>query len=110
MVCEWFDLKTARTVFSGLALKPVARVPGLGLETGSSGLVVWASKPSGLRFVGCTTKLMERGRCETRVKIWWLARLEASHARVSRSDLKTDGGVTTGGARGTIVEVALGSR
>jgi hypothetical protein len=87
MVCEWF-----------------------GLKTGSSGLVVWASKPSGLRFVGCTTKLMERGRCGTRVKIWWLARLEASRARVSRSGLKTGGGVTTGGARGTIVEVALGSR
>jgi hypothetical protein len=31
--------------------------------------------------------------------------VEASLARVSQSDLKTDGGTTTGGARGTIVEV-----
>jgi hypothetical protein len=32
--------------------------------------------------------------------------VEASLARVSQSGLKTGGGATTGGARGTIVEVA----
>jgi hypothetical protein len=32
--------------------------------------------------------------------------VEASLARVSQSGLKTDGGVTTGGARGTITELA----
>jgi hypothetical protein len=32
--------------------------------------------------------------------------IEASLARVSQSGLKTDGGATTGGARGTITEVA----
>jgi hypothetical protein len=32
--------------------------------------------------------------------------IDASLARVSQSDLKTGGGVTTGGARGTITEVA----
>jgi hypothetical protein len=32
--------------------------------------------------------------------------VEASLARVSQSGLKTDGGATMGGARGTIVEVA----
>jgi hypothetical protein len=32
--------------------------------------------------------------------------VEASLARVSQSDLKTSGGTTTGGARGTIAEVA----
>jgi hypothetical protein len=32
--------------------------------------------------------------------------VEASLARVSQSDLKIGGGATTGGARGTIVEVA----
>jgi hypothetical protein len=32
--------------------------------------------------------------------------VEASLARVSQSDLKTDGGATMGGARGTIAEVA----
>jgi hypothetical protein len=32
--------------------------------------------------------------------------VEASLARVSQSSLKSSGGVTTGGARGTITEVA----
>jgi hypothetical protein len=32
--------------------------------------------------------------------------VEASLARVSQSGLKTGGGTTTGGARGTIIEVA----
>jgi hypothetical protein len=32
--------------------------------------------------------------------------MEASLARVSQSDLKTGGGATVGGARGTIAEVA----
>jgi hypothetical protein len=35
--------------------------------------------------------------------------LEASHARVSQFGLRTGGGVTVGGARGTIMEVASGS-
>jgi hypothetical protein len=35
-----------------------------------------------------------------------LLRAEASLDRVFQSDLKTGGGATTGGARGTIVEVA----
>jgi hypothetical protein len=35
-----------------------------------------------------------------------LLRVEASLARVSQSGLKTGGGVMTGGARGTITEVA----
>jgi hypothetical protein len=35
-----------------------------------------------------------------------LLRLEASLARVSQSGLKTGGGVTVGGARDTIAEVA----
>jgi hypothetical protein len=95
-VCEWFSLKTTRTVFTGLALKPVVTVstglalkpaamvfssltsklvatvsPGLAskpvvgflvepqnqggggflglcLKTGSSSLVIWASKPAAL--------------------------------------------------------------
>jgi hypothetical protein len=32
--------------------------------------------------------------------------VEASLSRVSQSDLKIDGGATTGGARGTIAEIA----
>jgi hypothetical protein len=63
-VYQWFGLKTTRTVFSGLASKPVAKVfsslyskplvgfmvepqnqggggfPSLGLKTGSYGLVI----------------------------------------------------------------------
>jgi hypothetical protein len=35
-----------------------------------------------------------------------LFHVEASLARVSQSDLKTGGGAMTGGARGTITEVA----
>jgi hypothetical protein len=35
-----------------------------------------------------------------------LLRVEASLARVSQSGLKTGGGTTAGGARGTITEVA----
>jgi hypothetical protein len=35
-----------------------------------------------------------------------LLHMEASLARVSQSGLKTSGGATTGGARGTIAEVA----
>jgi hypothetical protein len=35
-----------------------------------------------------------------------LLRVKASLARVSQSGLKTDGGTTPGGARGTIAEVA----
>jgi hypothetical protein len=43
--CEWFGLKTTRTVFNSLASKPVATV--------SSGL---ASKPAATVFAGLTSK------------------------------------------------------
>jgi hypothetical protein len=49
---------------------------------------------------------MEEGRHGTRVRSSGLRRVEASLARVSQSGLKTGGCVTTGGARGTITEVA----
>jgi hypothetical protein len=44
-VCEWFGLKTTRTVFTGLASKPVATV--------SSGL---GSKPVATVFTGLISK------------------------------------------------------
>jgi hypothetical protein len=46
-VCEWFDLKTTRTVFTGLASKPVAMVSG--------GL---ASKPAATVFSSLASKLV----------------------------------------------------
>jgi hypothetical protein len=58
--------------------------------------LVWASKLSGLRFVGCATKPSRFSD---------LLRVEASQARLSQFDHKTDRGATVGGARGTIVEV-----
>jgi hypothetical protein len=36
-----------------------------------------------------------------------LLHVKASRAKVFQSDLKTDGGTTVGGARGTIVNVVL---
>jgi hypothetical protein len=110
MVCEWFGLKTTRTVFAGLASKPVAMVfaglaskpvatvyssltsklvvtvspglaskpavdflvepqnqggggfSGLGLKTGSSGLVICASK-SPRRFLGLGLKTKQALIC-----------------------------------------------
>jgi hypothetical protein len=46
-VCEWFGLKTTRTVFASLASKPVATV--------SSGL---ASKPAATVFSSLPSKLV----------------------------------------------------
>jgi hypothetical protein len=73
--------KLMTTVSPGLALKLVVgflvepqnqggeRFPGLDLKTGSSGLVIWVSKPSKLRFVGCATKPTEGCRRGTHVEI-----------------------------------------
>jgi hypothetical protein len=86
-------LKPVATVFSGLASKLVAMVspslaskpvagflverqnqggggfPSLALKTGSYSLVIWASKPSRLWFVGCATKPIERDRRGTHIEI-----------------------------------------
>jgi hypothetical protein len=59
-----------------------------------------------LRFVGCAIKPTEGGRRGIRVETSSLLGVEASLARVSQSGLKTGGGATTDGARGTITEVA----
>jgi hypothetical protein len=79
-VCEWFGLKTTRTVFTGLASKPVATVfsslaskllvtvfPGLDLKTDSSGLVIWASK-SPPRFFALRLKTKQASVCRLRHK------------------------------------------
>jgi hypothetical protein len=116
MVCEWFGLKTTRTVFTGLASKPVVTIssglaskrvvtvfssltsklvatvslglaskpvvgflvepqnqggggfPGLGLKTGSFGLVIWASK-SPRRFLDLDFKTKQASVCRLCHKI-----------------------------------------
>jgi hypothetical protein len=69
--------------------------------------LVWASKPSGLQFVGCATKPTERevGVGHTS-RSSGLLHMKASLARVSHSGLKISGGAMTGGVRDTITEVA----
>jgi hypothetical protein len=59
MICEWFGLKTTRTVFTGLASKLVATVSG-GLASKptvkvSGGL---ASKPAAMVFSSLASKLV----------------------------------------------------
>jgi hypothetical protein len=89
---------------------------GLGLKTSSSGLViwasnhhdgflVWASKPSRLRFVAPQNRRREVDAGHAS-RSSGLLDVKASLARVSQSGLKTAGGMTMGGARGIIVEVA----
>jgi hypothetical protein len=84
--------KLVATVSPGLSSKPAVGFlvetqnqggggfSGLGLKTGSTGLVIlasksprwflgWASKPSRLRFIGCATKSTEGGRRGTHIEI-----------------------------------------
>jgi hypothetical protein len=73
--------KPVATVFSSLALKLVATISsGLASKSVVSFLVepqnqvgggfsFWGLKTKWLRFVGCTTKSTEEGRCGTRVEI-----------------------------------------
>jgi hypothetical protein len=100
MVFSSLASKLVATVSPGLASKLVddffvepqnqggGGFPGLGLKTSSSGLViwaskslrrfmVWASKPSGLRFFICATKLTDGGWRGTHVEILWLASRES---------------------------------
>jgi hypothetical protein len=69
------------TVSLSLASKPVVGFlvdpqnqggggfPGLGLKIDSCSLVIWDSKSSGLRFVGCATKPTDGGQHGTHVEI-----------------------------------------
>jgi hypothetical protein len=92
--------------------------PGLGLKTGSyrfgdlglkiTAMVSWF-RPQNHAGFGLLVASQNRRR---EVSVGHMSRssgllgVEASLARVSQSGLKTGGGATTGGARGTIVEVA----
>jgi hypothetical protein len=81
-VCQWLCLKTTKMVSLGLALKPVATISSdfvsktvasgfpnwaskpaatvwwFGPQNHCDNFLLWASKPSGLRFFGCVTKPM----------------------------------------------------
>jgi hypothetical protein len=142
-VCEWFSLKITRTVFDGLASKPVATVSsGLASKPVATVSGSLASKPAVMVFSSLASKLVvmvftglasklvatvfwfgpqnqvgfglsvapqNRWRevsVERALRSSGLLHMEASLATVSQSGLKTDGGTMTGGARGTITEVA----
>jgi hypothetical protein len=105
--------------FSRFGIKPGGfGFPGLDLKTGSYGLVtlvsksprrflVWASKPSGLQFIGSPqNRRDDEDGAGHASRSSGLLRVEASQARVSLSNLKTGGGATASGARGTIAVVA----
>jgi hypothetical protein len=104
---SWLSLKTKVDGFLVWATKPASLFWSLGPQNHRDGFLVWASKSSRLRLVGCATKPM--GGCFDVGHVLRsnsLLHLEASHARVSQSSLKTGGGAMTGGARGIITEVA----
>jgi hypothetical protein len=120
-VCEWFGLKTTRTVFSGLASNPVARVFRFGPQNrqlwfGELGLkittmVSWFVPQNHAGFglsIAPQNRWREDGTGHAS-RSGGLFRLEASHARVSQSSLKTGGGMMVAGARVTIAYVTLGS-
>jgi hypothetical protein len=122
--------KLVVTVFPGLTSKPTVSFlvqhqnqggggfSGLGLKIGSSGLVILGLKiiatVSWFRpqnQVGFDLSVAPQNR-RREVGVGHASRsssllgVEASLVMVSQSDLKTGGGATTGGARGTIAEVA----
>jgi hypothetical protein len=92
--------------------------PDLGLKTDSTGLVIWGIKitatvswfgPQNQVDFGLSVAPQNRRREVSAghvLRSSSLLGVEASLTRVSQSGLKTGGGATTGGARGTIAEVA----
>jgi hypothetical protein len=58
-VCKWFGLKTTRTVFTGLASKPVATVSsGLASKPAATVFSSLASKPVATVFSSLASKLV----------------------------------------------------
>jgi hypothetical protein len=58
-VCEWFDLKTARTIFAGLASKLMATVSGdLDSKPTVTVFAGLASKPVAIVFFSLASKLV----------------------------------------------------
>jgi hypothetical protein len=59
MICEWFGLKTTRTVFAGLASKPVVMVfAGLASKPVATVSSCLASKPAATVFASLASKLV----------------------------------------------------
>jgi hypothetical protein len=121
MVCEWFGLKTTRTVFSGLASKLVAPVSRFGPQNRQvrfcdlvlkiTVTISWFGPQNHAGF-GLLVAPQNRWREDDvghASRSGGLLHPEVSRARVFQSGLKTGRGTTVGGALGTITEVALGS-
>jgi hypothetical protein len=93
----WFEPQNRQLQFGDLGIKITVMVSWFGPQNQADfGLSIAPQNQQ--REVSAGHMLRSRG----------LLRVEASQARVSQSGLKTGGGVTTGGARGTIVKVASG--
>jgi hypothetical protein len=88
-------LKTSSYGFGDLGLKITATVSWFGPQN-QAGFSLSVAPQNRRREVGAGHALRSSG----------LLGVEASLARVSQSGLKTGGGVTAGGARGTIAEAA----
>jgi hypothetical protein len=117
-VCTWH----VETRSAGFLVEPQNQggggFPDLDLKTGSSGLVIWGLKitatvswfgPQNQVGFGLSVALQNQRRevgAGHASKSSSLLGVEASLARVSQFGLKTGGGATMGGARGTIAEVA----
>jgi hypothetical protein len=117
-VCTWH----VETRSVGFLVEPQNQggggFPSLGLKTGSSGLVIWGLKITAMvswfgpqNQVGFDLSVAPQNQ-RREVGAGHASRsssllgIETSLARVSQSSLKTSGGATTGGARGTIAKVA----
>jgi hypothetical protein len=129
MVCEWFGLKTTMTVFSSLASKLVVTVfsalasklvgqvsqfgpQNWQMQFGDLGIkitamVSWfgAQNQAGFSLSVVQQNQWREDGVGHASRSGGLLRLKASHARVSKSGLKTGGCATVGGAHGTMVEV-----
>jgi hypothetical protein len=118
MVCQWFDLKTTGMISLSLASKPVETVSRFGpqnqqLRFGDLCLKItetfsWFG-PQNQAGIGLSVAPQNQWRkvgTGNASKFGGLLHLEASHARISQSVLKTSGGGMTSGASGIIVEVA----
>jgi hypothetical protein len=100
-----FGLKTGGEGFSGLCLKISSYSLMICASKSPRWFFVWASKPCRLSLSVAPQNRWEGIDVGHASRSSGLCHGKASQARVSQSGLKTGVGVTTGGTRGTIVEV-----